>query len=194
MTKKSLIILAVIALFAGTVQAHDPWPIEYSVKAPPTVSSVGVETLIVMWADVYFATEDQTIVLTQTSGDQFDGCIELMLCVNFVGLDVIAEIVPNTTTGDVVSATKWLVQLAADELKHATPIYGSQHGFEENKTKFNFQTLGLTGSNIPFQLCVRLEGMDPQSHAYTVGEKKQIAVVNLTLLPTNDVTGYTYDP
>jgi len=224
MTRKSIIALfAVIALFAGTVQAHPPWDLQYAWKA---AGSVDVQMYVVRWAEIYG--QENGILITQQDNGDFIGCTCLQVCVNFNFLRInakfeAAQLVTSGTSPSGVGfkATAnagWYVSLSspyAGTSPTTTILNVGGHNAPSNDTAFDGTNCATflssvyekdetsivlannsvaVGSNLPLALCVKAVDIDPQSQVYTVGMKIPVGTVILTMMPDVEVDGWTYDP
>jgi len=194
MTRKNIIaLLAVIALFAGTVQAHPPWPIQYGPKEGP---SIEVRMLVVRWADIYV---DGTILIEQVNPTDFVGCINVTVCSNFDFLKVIGKVIPMEISQGVsgVGAGSWEIRMTSALAASASGglSAASPQVWQTDETYIVFGTNSVVyGSLMPLQICVAARNVDPQSQLYTVGLKIPVATVELTMLPDVPVDGWSYDP
>ena len=140
---------------------------------------IPVKMKLVRWAEIYFADEEVNhIVVEQMPGGYFEGCIDLMVCVNFNGLKIIATYVIETDIAD-----KYEVSLVPTIL--GSPVYC------ENETSLTLTTAYLTGNNLPVTLCVRVTGVDQQLTPFgsSADDLFMLGKVNLTLVPTSAPDG-----
>lgn len=179
--KIQLIFLAAILTpsLANVLQAQDSWPytietiFEWTPKVP-VASPVPVYMKIVRWADVFYADSDKKeIELIQVEGDAFEGCVNLSLLVNFAGIRINAEVV-DLNVINLKPGGQWLVSL----VPCAEPP-----AFSPGSTYLTVNTIHLTGAEKCLTLCVRVTGVDPQSHEFTPSAPVEVARVNLTMYP-----------
>jgi len=193
MTRKCLIALAVIALLAGSVQAHPSWGVttsmnwEWAKKAGPTIP---VYMKIVRWADIY---AQYPILLIQQSEGYFEGCTWLQVCNNFQNLRVDAVLVDLK----VVKVKEWWISLVEYPDEHAQkgatpPTATPATQYERDKTHEIVGAPNLSSALGWLHLCVKAVGVDPQSQEFDpdnpLENVKRVAEVELTMYP-NDAPG-----
>lgn len=196
MIRKSLIALVILALFAGSVQAHPAWGVTTSMnwEWAKKTTYVDVHIKIVRWAEL---AAKWAIVLVQQDDTSFEGCTWVEVCNNFRNLAVEAELVNITEN----VAQNWYVSLIevnsmhgdrrdgynpeADGAIHPDPDYSG--GKEARVVVDDTGRLNLTGYHGWLSLCVKAEGVDPQAMEYNPDNPqdniRKVAEVLLTYYP-----------
>ena len=169
MSKKTLIAIAVVAMLAVAVQAHDPWPVIFE---PKQVAEIPVLMPIVRWAEVT-ALCDHINVEQITDTDDFEGCCDLEICNNFAPMDLTATITTENPGGDPFHtvAQEYLIDLSG-------PV-DPWHSPSDTTTIYMPH---LTGDLAHRTVCVKLEDVDMQAVEYRP-EKIQVAWVIITVVP-----------
>jgi len=178
MKKRIIFTITLMLLLGLPAFAHEDWG--FSTETiwhwdckPASINPIPIKMNVVMWADVYFADKDnEELLLLQTEGATYEGCIGLKVCVNFPNLKVKAA---YTKERDI--AEHYYISLVPTG---DAPVYN------ENETSLLINTIHLTGNNLPVTLCVKATEVDHQAIPLggSASEVVKIGQVNLTLIPT----------
>lgn len=190
MLKKCLIALAIVAFSGAPALAHQTWGYgvtttvvwEWDSKPGPPIC---VQMKVVMWADLYYektnkGVDIKCLVLKQTQGNNFEGCINMFLCVNFAGIKVAAQYIPDT---DIVT-TKDNKGYSISIVEAPNGPNWSGYAYKPSAS-VQVNDVHLSNNLQKLIICLRAKDVDPQSIEYqgnlapvTIGE------IVTTLTPT----------
>jgi hypothetical protein len=168
MLKKTLITIAVVVMLAVMVSAEEPWPMSFDEKK---MGEIPVKLHVVRWARVTW--NEDHLNVEQIGNGEYQGCMPIWLCNNFVNLNLIARI---HQAGPVMAEEFW-VSIGRPVAQCDQLIY-----FEGEATQFVGQ-LHLTGNEQEYNLGALIKGVDMQSTPFLNERKTQVALIELFVLP-----------
>ena len=204
MLKKCLIALAIVAFASAPALAHKTWgygvttTVEWEWDEHPG-PPICVQMKVVMWAELYYEKTNKgkditCLILKQVPNpdptkvsNNFEGCINMFLCVNFAGIKVGVQYKPDVdivTTKDNKGYSISIVE---------APNGPSWSGYAEKPTASVDVTAVHLSTNLQkLIICLRAKDVDPQSIEYQGDlEPVDIGEIVTTLTPTIAPPGYT---
>jgi hypothetical protein len=181
MLKKCLIALVLVALSSAPVFAHPTW--EYGVTtsvswewATRPGPSICVQMKVVMWADLY---KTGCLILKQVDGNNFAGCVDVKLCVNFPGIDIGVQYIPEK---DITTAKDNKGYKISIEEKGDAPDFSDWA--VKPSAKFHTEEVHLSNDLMILEICMLVKDVDPQALPYTNMSLVQVGEILTTLTPT----------
>ncbi len=174
----SRILTIAVSIAACTLpgQAHPQWMAQTETILHWQVRhalDIPVHVHVVRWAEIYFADpkiKHVTLSQSEEETDHFEGCIDLLICVNFPGLKITATYVVDKAVADAYFVS----------LVHS----GEMPEFMENQASLTIKGVHCTGNKLPVTLCVRAVGVTPGLIGTSADEEIAVGAVALTMVPT----------